>query len=69
VQDDRKPWWVDDPQLTEILRRSFDEFERDFGLEKGTGLASDTGSREKRGERYFSSDDDRPSSRRATTSC
>jgi hypothetical protein len=28
VENGRKPWWADDPELKEILRRSNEEFER-----------------------------------------
>jgi DNA-directed RNA polymerase specialized sigma24 family protein len=30
VEDDRKPWWEDDPELQEIRRRTLEEFEREL---------------------------------------
>ena len=30
MEDDRKPWWATDPELQAVLRRSFEEFERDL---------------------------------------
>ncbi len=41
MQDDRKPWWADDPQLTEIVRRSFDEFARELERREPVTAESD----------------------------
>ena len=30
MEGDHKPWWQDDPELKEILRRSFEEFEQEL---------------------------------------
>ena len=30
MEDDRKPWWADDPELMEIRRRTREEFEREL---------------------------------------
>jgi DNA-directed RNA polymerase specialized sigma24 family protein len=30
VEDDRQPWWANDPELIEIQRRSFEEFHREL---------------------------------------
>jgi hypothetical protein len=30
VEDNHKPWWVDDPELQEICRRTLEEFEEEL---------------------------------------
>jgi len=30
VEDDRKPWWANDPELAAVQRRALDEFKREL---------------------------------------
>jgi DNA-directed RNA polymerase specialized sigma24 family protein len=41
VDDDRTPWWADDPELMEIRRRTAEEFERELEQHQPGPVARD----------------------------
>lgn len=41
MEGDHKPWWQDDPELQEVLRRSFEEFEEELEGREPAGPGED----------------------------
>ena len=49
MEGNHKPWWQDDPELKEILRRGFEEFEQELEQRAPAGPDEDEAAVRQRG--------------------